>query len=78
MVELLLQAGARIDARDVLGRSPLMYAVLYDHPRVARLLLRRGAATGGRDRKGHNAAQLAEGRQCGQDTELLALLSKDT
>lgn len=52
--------------------------MLYDHPPVVRLLLRRGAATAFRDRSGRTARQLAEGQQqCGRDTELLALLSKD-
>ena len=40
MVELLLQAGATIDAVEVMRRSPLMYAVLYDQPEAAKLLLR--------------------------------------
>lgn len=40
LAELLLQAGANIDAVDVMRRSPIMWAVLYDRPEVARLLLR--------------------------------------
>ncbi len=78
LLELLLQSGARLDSRDVFGRSPLAYAVLYDQPAAARLLLRRGAAAGARDRSGRSAAQLAEGRACGRDSELLALLARDT
>jgi hypothetical protein len=142
MTELLLQSGAHIDAVDVMRRSPLMYAVLYDQPQLARLLLRcggpasaapqrkagrrgprsiacwchargwpqrhrvgarrlpvalsvltslrkahpisqtclpcarrRGAACS-RDRHGLTPAQLAAGRVCGRDPELLALLSR--
>lgn len=75
MAELLLQAGAHIDAVDVMRRTPLMYAVLYDQPEVARLLLRRGAACT-RDRHGLTAAQLAAGRLCSRDAELAALLSR--
>jgi ankyrin repeat protein len=78
LLELLLQSGAKVDARDVFGRTPLAYAVLYDHPAAARLLLRRGAASGARDRTGRTAAQLAVGHQCECDTELLALLAKET
>lgn len=78
VVELLLQCGAKTDARDVFGRTPLIYSVIYDRPAVARLLLRRGAASGSRDRTGRSAAQLAQGHQCGKDSELLAMLSRDT
>ncbi|KAI3430848.1 hypothetical protein D9Q98_009258 [Chlorella vulgaris] len=75
LAELLLQAGANIDAVDVMRRSPIMWAVLYDRPEVARLLLRRGAACT-RDRQGLTPAQLAAGRPCSRDAELLTLLAK--
>ncbi len=78
MVELLLQSGAKMDARDVFGRTPLIYAVVYDQPAAAKMLLRRGAATGARDRTGRSAAQLAAGRECGRDRELMVQLSKET
>lgn len=80
-VELLLQWGADIDARDVFGRTPLMYAVLYDFPEVAKLLLRRGAAGGDRDWTGRSALQIAMGgtnTRCERDSELAAMLSKST
>ncbi|KAL4855575.1 ADP-ribosylation factor GTPase-activating protein AGD3 [Chlorella vulgaris] len=77
LAELLLQAGANIDAVDVMRRSPIMWAVLYDRPEVARLLLRRGAACT-RDRQGLTPAQLAAGRACSRDAELLTLLAKQT
>lgn len=41
LLELLLQAGAHVDAADVMRRTPLMYAVLYDQPDQAKHLLRR-------------------------------------
>ncbi|PSC71679.1 ADP-ribosylation factor GTPase-activating AGD1 [Micractinium conductrix] len=75
MVELLLQSGAQTDAVDVMRRTPLMYSVLYDHPEPAKLLLKRGAACT-RDRHGLSPAQLAHGRPCSADSELMALLSR--
>ncbi|KAL4420567.1 hypothetical protein ABPG75_010223 [Micractinium tetrahymenae] len=75
MAELLLQSGAQIDAVEVMRRSPLMYCLLYDHAQAAKLLLRRGAACT-RDRHGLTAAQLAQGRPCSRDGELMALLSQ--
>jgi Arf-GAP/coiled-coil/ANK repeat/PH domain-containing protein len=56
--ELLLQWGASVDARDVFGRTPLAYALLYDRDAVAAQLLRRGAAATTRDRTGRPAAAL--------------------
>jgi uncharacterized protein len=76
VVELLLHSGAPADPRDIFGRTPLMYAVLYDTVELAKLLIRRGAAAGGRDRTGRSAAQLAAGRRCGQDADLAVLLSR--
>ncbi|PRW20973.1 ADP-ribosylation factor GTPase-activating AGD3-like [Chlorella sorokiniana] len=75
VVELLLQAGANIDAVEVLRRTPLMYAILYDRPALACHLLRRGAAAS-RDRHGLTAAQLAAGRDCARDPDLAALLAR--
>ncbi|KAL4436335.1 hypothetical protein ABPG77_009897 [Micractinium sp. CCAP 211/92] len=75
MAELLLQSGAQVDAVEVMRRSPLMYCLLYDHAEAAKLLLRRGAACT-RDRHGLTAAQLAQGRPCSRDAELMALLSR--
>lgn len=42
---------------------------------VAKLLLRRGASPS-RDREGRSPEQMAAGRSCGRDSELLALLSR--
>lgn len=75
VAELLLQAGANIDSVEVLRRSPLMYAILYDRPALACHLLRRGAAAS-RDRHGLTAAQLAAGRDCARDPDLAALLAR--
>ncbi|KAI7840581.1 hypothetical protein COHA_005734 [Chlorella ohadii] len=75
VAELLLQAGANIDAVEVMRRTPLMYAVLYDRPQLACHLLRRGSAAS-RDRRGLTAAQLAAGRMCARDPDLAALLAR--
>lgn len=47
VVRALLDAGATVDARDVRGMTPLMWAIASDHaePRVVRLLLARGASS---------------------------------
>lgn len=44
-VDLLLRAGAHVDARDVRGMTPLMWAVATDRPdpKIVRLLLDKGA-----------------------------------
>ncbi len=47
VVQLLLAAGAAVDAKDVRGMTPLMWAVATDRPepRIVRLLLEQGAKT---------------------------------
>ena len=44
MTELLLDHGARIDARDAQGHTPLELALMAGKVQVARLLVKRGAA----------------------------------
>jgi uncharacterized protein len=43
MVELLIDRGAKVDARDAAGRTPLMIAAGFTHTSVVRLLLASGA-----------------------------------
>jgi hypothetical protein len=69
MAELLLQWGAAVNAADSFGRTPLAYSLLYDHPEVAKQLLRRGATV-----VGGGAAQVL-GRRGGGDAQLELLLS---
>ena len=54
-VRLLLKAGAKVDAQDNYGFTPLMYAVRANDRRIAMLLLCRGAQVDQRDNKGSTA-----------------------
>lgn len=54
-MELLLQSGAKTDARDVAGRPPLHYAVMSSRPEAAKLLIRRGAPLAATDATGRTA-----------------------
>ena len=58
MMELLIQWGAPSEEKDGYGRSPLMYAVLHDHPEVAKLLLKRGVGFRGQDVMGYSVVQM--------------------
>ena len=42
-VQSQLKSGADLDARDALGRTPLYYAVYYEHLKIAGLLVKNGA-----------------------------------
>jgi len=58
-VRLLLEAGARIDATDAGGNTPLHEAVLYGSTRGIELLLARGARLATRNRAGETPLSLA-------------------
>jgi hypothetical protein len=59
-IALLLDQGAVLDARDELGRTALMLAVMQNRPNVARLLLDRGADPNVADNSGHTPLQQAK------------------
>ena len=59
VVELLLDAGAPIDAVDNRGRTALMMAAELDHAAIVELLLHRGADRSIADKGGKRAADLA-------------------
>lgn len=65
-VELLLDRGARIDARSPNGTTPLMMAAQYGVPAAAELLLKRGANPRLRNDQGLGAADFA--RRSGRET----------
>lgn len=54
VVHLLVEAGARVDAQDVFGNTPLWRAVMTPHPKTAVIdvLLRGGADPGARNSHG--------------------------
>jgi ankyrin repeat protein len=58
VVSYLINAGARIDARDARGRTALMIAAEGNHTEIARLLLAHGADPSLRDKAGKRAADL--------------------
>lgn len=75
-VELLVQSGASLEARDSFGRTPLAYAVMYSHSEVAKVLVKRGAVDT-RDCTGYTSLQLLQ-RKSSQDFELAAMLAKSS
>jgi ankyrin repeat protein len=54
-----LEAGADINARDPVGRTPLIYAVRHKQRATVEFLLRRGADPSARDQSGATALDLA-------------------
>jgi len=61
LVRLFLDAGAKLDARDIRGMTALMNSVVGDHadPRVVRLLIDRGIDVKAMDREGMTALDWA-------------------
>jgi hypothetical protein len=57
--ETLLNAGCDINAADNKGRTPLMYAAIFERPSVINLLLRRGANINAKDHNGESALDWA-------------------
>jgi ankyrin repeat protein len=58
---LLLDHGARVDGAGPDGKTPLMFAAMFDQVAVVDLLLTRGAAPDRQDVSGNTAASLARG-----------------
>jgi serine/threonine protein kinase/ankyrin repeat protein len=58
--EALVQAGCDVNAADSDGRTPLMYAALYNRPTAVQLLLKGGASIKAKDKGGMTALDLAE------------------
>ncbi|KAK9822748.1 hypothetical protein WJX74_003816 [Apatococcus lobatus] len=74
LLEYLLQNGAGCGALDGCGRSPLHYSLLYNHPALACMLLRRNAKCV-RDRSGISPLDLALAKGHDSHEELLGLLA---
>lgn len=62
MIHALLKAGADVNARDIRGVTPLIFAVATDYssPRVIQALLQNGADVNARDKTGETALDWAE------------------
>jgi ankyrin repeat protein len=58
--ELLLNAGCDVNAADNKGRTPLMYAAIFERPSVVNLLLKRGANINVKDHDGLSALDWAK------------------
>jgi serine/threonine protein kinase/ankyrin repeat protein len=57
--ETLLNVGCDINAADNKGRTPLMYAAIFERPAVVNLLLKRGANINAKDHSGQSAIDWA-------------------
>lgn len=60
IVQYLLGQGCDVDATDIEGRTPLMEAALWAHPKIVDALLKAGANKSLKDRYGMTAGHLAE------------------
>ena len=74
-VDLLLAAGAKINAQDVRGMTPLMLAVATDRadPRIVKLLLDKGADRGIQSKAGESVNDWAKKFNNAEVTKLLGL-----
>ncbi|KAL8140141.1 hypothetical protein V2J09_006162 [Rumex salicifolius] len=73
MIELLLQYGAKINAIDSRGHTPLHHSIMKGKPEIAKVLLTRGADPTAMDYEGKLPLNLAA--ECVQkDMELMSLL----
>jgi ankyrin repeat protein len=59
IVAILIKAGARVDARDTLGNTPLIYAADHDHLEVAKLFLDVGAQIDAENKNGMTPLMVA-------------------
>ncbi|KAI3501954.1 hypothetical protein L1887_29983 [Cichorium endivia] len=76
MIELLLQFGADINKPDFHGRTPLHHCISSGNTRLAKYMLRRGAAAPMKDGGGQSALERAMEMGAITDDELLILLSE--
>ena len=63
IARLLIEKGAKVNAADSLGRTPLHWAASRDHVKFVELLLENGADVQARDHKGKTPLQLARERK---------------
>ena len=63
---LLLDAGAKINAADAQGYTPLMWAAMQDDLGILQELLARGADVKAKDKKGFTVLEMAGGKKVRQ------------
>jgi hypothetical protein len=75
MLLLLLSGKFSVDSLDASGRSPLMYAIFFDNPGVAKILIKHGAKTFAADFEGatplHWLRNGAKSLRCASDPDLV-------
>lgn len=76
-IRALIAAGAKLEARDASGKTPLMYAAIADDSQAARVLLHSGADLTAIDNKGQTAENYASLMHGGR-SNILRLLVKQT
>jgi len=59
MAEILIQAGAKVDAKNRMGETPLLESTMYNKLDFISLLLKHGATPSIEDNDGHSAQELA-------------------
>ena len=74
MVKLLLEKGAELECRDILGKTPLDWAIENKHEKVVKLLLEKGAEVDSKDRYGQTPLSLAVRK--GHEAVIKLLLEK--
>ena len=72
-VKALLESGADVNAKDLIGLAPLMLAAFHSHTETVAVLLEAGANLEAKDILGHTTLGLAES---GGHTETVELLKK--
>lgn len=66
LIEFFFSHGSGLNLRDFEGNTPLMLAIIYDHPAAVKKLIKLGASLDARDRYGYTAMDKARNR--GKDT----------
>jgi ankyrin repeat protein len=75
---VLLKAGADVNARNVIGWTPLMYASKYSNPELISILLKAGADVNAKNADGVTALDYAKDNEKLKGTQALKELEQAT